>query len=111
MVEKVSYILLTMWLVSASILRQGQNITNSFALTGSMDPLAIKHHQMINTSKMIRRGSCDVYNVLHNNYSGGFLTTIPPKNIYTWIDYMEKDRVILIIQCMRTTSIFIWYHT
>ena len=47
MAEKVSDILLTVWLVSDSILNQSQNIKNLLASTGSMDPITIKHQQII----------------------------------------------------------------
>ena len=58
-------ILLTAWLVSASILQQGQNIKNFFHLIGSMDTPTIKHHQMLNIPQIMRRDDRDVYNVLH----------------------------------------------
>ena len=76
MVEKVSGILLTALLESATILHQGQNITNLFASTGSMDPFTIKHHRMINTAKVIISESCYVYNVLRPDCDGTFNTKI-----------------------------------
>ena len=50
MSEKVSEILLTAWLESASILHRGQKITNYFVLTGFMAPLT----SMITTARIMR---------------------------------------------------------
>ena len=83
MAETVSDILLNAQLESASILYQDQNITNFSASTGSMDPLTTKHHRMINTEKLLKKESHDVYNVLHPNYTGTLNTDIFSTNTCT----------------------------
>ena len=111
--EKVSEMLLTAQLESSYILRQGQNITNYFTLTGSMDPLAIKHHRMVKTSKMMRRESLDEYDVLYTDFAGTLNTRIFPTSMYTLLNYIKCYVLfkyfmrIFIITCMRTISVLI----
>ena len=112
--EKVSEMLLTAQLESSYILHQGQNITNYFTLTGSMDPLAIKHHRMVKTSKMMRRESLDEYDVLYTDFAGTLNTRIFPTSMYTLLNYIKCYVLfkyfmrIFIITCMRTISVLIW---
>ena len=68
--KKVSGILLTVQLVSPSILHQDQNITNFFALTGSMVPLTVKHNKMIDpveNNKVYYASLYNLYNMLCHN--------------------------------------------
>ena len=51
MEEKFSRILFSLQLASASILRQYLDITNFFAVTGYMNPLAVKFNHMINQTE------------------------------------------------------------
>ena len=90
-----SDILLTGRLVSTSIPHHSQNITNFFSKTCSIDPLAITHHQMINTAINIRRESCDVYNMLHPDCTGKLWMEILLMTTYTLINYKEKDRAVI----------------
>ena len=96
--DKVSGVLFTKWLVSAYIFHKGRNITNFFASTGSVDPLIIKYHQIINTTKIMRlmlSKSCGLYNVCHRYRSFNFHTKINPMTVHTWLGFMRKDRVII----------------
>ena len=61
MAEKSSSISYTAQFEPASALLQGNNTTNSFALTGLMYPPT----SMINTEIIMIQNSCDVYNVLY----------------------------------------------
>ena len=83
MAEKVSDILLNAPLDSDSILHQGHNIKYFFSSTGYMDPLTTKHHQIINTEKIMRREYNDVYNVLYPNCTGILSTEIFYTTMYT----------------------------
>ena len=95
---KFSGILLTARLESAYIRHQGQNITKIFSSTDSMDSLAIKHHQMINTTKImtwILCEYCDVYIMLHHNRVVKLHTNMNPMTTYNWLNYMIKYRIFV----------------
>ena len=95
MAEKVTDILLTMWLESAYIIHQGENIKNSFALTCLMDPLI----SMITTVIIMRRKLRDLYNVLHHTCAGKLRTKIFSTTTYTQIDYMQKYHAFAKLLC------------
>ena len=97
MADKVSGILLAAKLVYTSILHQGQNITNFFALTDSIDAITIKHHQLIKKNRKIiwiMSEYCDVYNMIHH-YRAGRIADENPMTTYIWLDYMRKYRALV----------------
>ena len=70
---------------------QGQNITNSFSLTGFMDPLT----SMITIAISIRIKSLGLYYLIYHTCAGKWRMKLFSTDTYTQLNYMQKYRVFV----------------
>ena len=106
MSEKVSGILSSALLESASILHQGRKIRNSFAYKGFMDPPT----SMITTTKMMRQNSRELYNMLYQTCADKLRMNILSLTMYTQLDYIKKYCVFVKLFCMSMNKPMNAYH-